>query len=146
METDSADYHPCYAQVCVSHQSADIRRCCTSGFLHFCAHRGSSSRPALSFKGIREKALHTTRGQRRQNCRSAQSILQLCLTMLLSYAQHLCSILQHMRGSHENMRKMMVEERFAYFLENCLQVVLVIVSYLPLQSPLHLQTVLSTLV
>jgi hypothetical protein len=49
-------------------------------------------------------------------CRSAQSILQLCLSMLLSYAQHLCSILQHMRGSHESMRRMMVEERLAYLL------------------------------
>ena len=41
-----------------------------------------------------------------------------CLAMLLSYAQHLCSILQHMRGSHESMRRMMVEERLAYLLEN----------------------------
>jgi hypothetical protein len=53
-----------------------------------------------------------------QSCRSAQSILQLCLSMLLSYAQHLCSILQHMHGSHESMRRMMVEERLVYLLEN----------------------------
>jgi hypothetical protein len=78
-------------------------------------------------------------------CRSAQSILQLCLSMLLSYAQHLCSILQHMRGSHESMRRMMVEERLAYFLGNAYKLFLLL-SYLSLQSPLHLQTVLSTLI
>jgi hypothetical protein len=66
--------------------------------------------------------------------------------MLLSYAQHLCSILHHMRGSHESMRRMMVEERLAYLLENAYNFFLVIVSYLSLQSPLHLQTILSTLV
>jgi hypothetical protein len=38
--------------------------------------------------------------------------------MLLSYAHHLCSILQHMCGSHESMRRIMVEERLAYLLEN----------------------------
>ena len=69
-----------------------------------------------------------------------------CLAMLLSYAQHLCSILQHMRGSHESMRRMMVEERLVYLLENAYKLFFVIVSYLSLQSPLHLQTVLSTLV
>lgn len=65
-----------------------------------------------------------------------------CLAMLLSYAQHLCSILQHMRGSHESMRRMMVEERLVYLLENAYKLFLL----LSLQSPLHLQTVLSTLV
>jgi hypothetical protein len=65
--------------------------------------------------------------------------------MLLSYAQHLCSILHHMRGSHESMRRMMVEERLAYFFENAYKLFLLL-SNLSLQSPLHLQTVLSTLV
>jgi hypothetical protein len=51
-----------------------------------------------------------------------------------------------MRGSDENMRRMMVEERLVYLLENANNFVLVIVSYLSLQSPLHLQIVLSTLV
>jgi hypothetical protein len=64
---------------------------------------------------------------------------------LFSYAQHLWSILHHMRGSHESMRKMMVEERLAYFLENAYKLFLLL-SYLSLQSPLHLRTVLSTLV
>jgi hypothetical protein len=78
-------------------------------------------------------------------CRSAQSILQLYLSMLLSYAQHLCSILQHMHGSHESMRRMMVEKRLVYLLENAYKLFLLL-SYLSLQSPLHLQTVLSTLI
>jgi hypothetical protein len=40
--------------------------------------------------------------------------------MLLDYAQHLCSVLHHMRGSHESMRRIAMEERFllAYLLEN----------------------------
>jgi hypothetical protein len=42
------------------------------------------------------------------------------------------------------MRRMMVEERLAYLLENAYNF-RVIVSYLSLQSPLHLQTILSTL-
>jgi hypothetical protein len=46
--------------------------------------------------------------------------------MLLSYAQHLCSILQHMRGSHESMRRMMVEERLAYFLGNAYKLFLLL--------------------
>jgi hypothetical protein len=65
--------------------------------------------------------------------------------MLLSYAQHLCSILHHMRGSHESMRRMMVEERLVYLLENSYKLFLLL-SYLSLQSPLHLLTILSTLV
>jgi hypothetical protein len=59
-------------------------------------------------------------------CRRAQSILQLCLSMLLSYAQHLCSILQHMRNSHESMRRMMVEERLAYLLGNAYKLFLLL--------------------
>jgi hypothetical protein len=50
-----------------------------------------------------------------------------------------------MRGSHENMCRMMVEERLAYLLENAYKL-FILLSYLSLQSPLHLQTVLSTLV
>jgi hypothetical protein len=63
--------------------------------------------------------------------------------MLLSYAQHLCSVLHHMRGSHKSMRRIAMEERLAYLLENAYKLFLLLFP-LSLQSPLHLQTVLST--
>jgi hypothetical protein len=50
-----------------------------------------------------------------------------------------------MRGSHKSMRMIAMEERLAYLLENAYKLFLLLF-LLSLQSPLHLQTVLSTLV